>query len=61
MRYGYKIVGTMLSLIALYLVLYYYTGATALLSEGAKGSVSLIQALQGRGGSKPAKPPTKRR
>lgn len=36
------------ALIALYLVVYNYTGAGTLLTNGANGSVGVIKAFQGR-------------
>jgi hypothetical protein len=38
-------------LIALYLVVYYYTGAGTLLTDASKGGTNLVQAFQARGGS----------
>ncbi len=38
-------------LIALYLVVYYYTGAGNLLTNASKGGTNLIQAFQARSGT----------
>ena len=37
-------------LIALYLVVYYYTGAGTLLKDASGGATNLVQAFQARGG-----------
>jgi len=44
----YALAGTMLSLIGAYLVLSNYLGATSLLSEAGKTTVSVFRTLQGR-------------
>lgn len=43
-----KLMGTMLSLVALYLFLRNSTGATALLRAGSEGWVNILKTLQGR-------------
>lgn len=43
-----KAIGTGAALIAAYLILVNYKGATAVLGSGSTGSVNLVKAFQGR-------------
>lgn len=45
----YQVIGVMLFLIALFLVLDKYTGATRVITAVAQGGKGLVRVLQGRG------------